>query len=108
LAPGPEPRLLDLNQAAVYLNVSFWTVRDWCLAGHLPTVELPALTARKGDHQRRCLRRVLVDRQDLDRFIDARKVNARESSTSAPENAAAQTRDIGSGVPTVCPARGSR
>jgi hypothetical protein len=68
------PRLLDLRQAAVYLGCSYWTVRDWVLAGLIPVVELPALRPREGERPRKTLRRVLVDRADLNAFIDSRKV----------------------------------
>jgi Helix-turn-helix domain len=67
------PRLLDLNQAAMYLGCSYWTVRDYVLAGVIPMVELPALRPREGEPPRKALRRVLIDRTDLDAFIDARK-----------------------------------
>jgi hypothetical protein len=68
-----RPRLLNFKQAAAYVGVSFWTVRDWIIAGHIPIVHLPPLRAREGDRQKQSLRRVLIDREDLDRFIEARK-----------------------------------
>ena len=71
--PVPVPRLLDLHGAAAYLGVSYWTLRDWCLADYLPTVDLPPIRAREGDRQKTTLRRVLVDRHDLDAFIEGRK-----------------------------------
>ena len=71
-----SPRLLNLREGASYLGVSFWTLRDWCLAGYLPTVDMPPLRPREGDRPKRSLRRVLVDREDLDRFIEARKTPA--------------------------------
>jgi hypothetical protein len=67
------PRLLNLQQAATYLGVSFWSARDYVLAGVIPVVALPALRPREGDKPKRQLRRVLVDRVDLDAFIDGRK-----------------------------------
>jgi hypothetical protein len=67
------PRLIDLRTAAAYLGVSFWTMRDWVLAGHLPAMQLPALRARSGARPGQSLRRVLVDVRDLDAFIDAHK-----------------------------------
>jgi len=67
------PRLLDMRQAALYLGCSYWTVRDWVQAGLIPMVELPALRPREGEPPRKALRRVLIDRVDLDAFIDARK-----------------------------------
>jgi hypothetical protein len=60
---GIAPRLLDLPAAAKYLGgVSVWTVRDLLDAGRLARVRLPGAGARD-------LRRVLLDREDLDRLI---------------------------------------
>jgi hypothetical protein len=73
---GLTPRLLDLHQAAVDLGCSFWTVRDWVLAGLIPLIELPALRPRDGERPRKTLRRVLIDRADLDAFIESRKRRA--------------------------------
>jgi len=68
------PRLMTMQQAATYLNVSFWTARDWILAGYIPALDLPPLRPREGARQTSpTLRRVLVDRADLDRFIESRK-----------------------------------
>src|SRR3954470_3599928 len=66
-------RLLNMRQAAAYLGCSFWTARDYILQGLIPVVDLPPLRAREGDGQRKTLRRVLVDRADLDAFIESRK-----------------------------------
>ena len=68
-----RPRLLNMRQAAAYLGCSFWTARDYILQGLIPVVNMPPLRAREGDRQRKTLRRVLVDRADLDAFIEARK-----------------------------------
>jgi hypothetical protein len=62
-----------MRQAAEYLGCSFWTARDYILQRLIPVVELPPLRARDGERPRKTLRRVLVDRADLDAFIDARK-----------------------------------
>ena len=67
------PRLLNMRQAAEHLGCSFWTARDYILQGLIPVVELPPLRPREGERPRRTLRRVLVDRADLDTFIEARK-----------------------------------
>src|SRR5689334_3796897 len=69
-SPRIEPRLLNLRQAAAYLDVSYWTLRDYVLAGLLPTVTLPALRPRECDRPRQRLGRVLIDQRDLDAFID--------------------------------------
>lgn len=63
------PRLLDLKAAAIYLGLSYWTVRDLVIAGRLPSVKIPC--PRSGDG--RTIRRILVDRHDLDDFIDQSK-----------------------------------
>lgn len=67
------PRLVTLVEAARYLNCSYWTVRDWCLSGRLPKVVLPALRPRPGERPRTALRRVLIDRADLDTLIQQAK-----------------------------------
>jgi Helix-turn-helix domain len=67
------PRLLTMRAAAGYLGVSYWTIRDWLLQGLIPVVPLPPLKPREGEMPKRSLRRTLVDRADLDAFIDACK-----------------------------------
>lgn len=67
------PRLLNMRQAAAYLGCSFWTTRDYVLQGLIPVVDMPPLRAREGNRQREALRRVLIDRADLDAFIESRK-----------------------------------
>jgi hypothetical protein len=60
------PRLLDLDAAATYLGVSPWTVRDLEAAGVLPRVRVPLPSGRE-------LRKLLFDKADLDRLIEAWK-----------------------------------
>jgi hypothetical protein len=60
------PRLLDVDGSAHYLSVSPWTIRDLYAAGRLPRVRLPLA----GDRE---LRRLLFDRSDLDRLVEAFK-----------------------------------
>jgi excisionase family DNA binding protein len=55
-------RLLSIQGAAAYLGLSPWTVRDLIDSGTIPRVRLPLGGARD-------LRRILVDRHDLDRLI---------------------------------------
>jgi hypothetical protein len=62
-----------MRQVAEYLGCSFWTARDYILQRLIPVVELPPLRPREGEGPRKTLRRVLVDRADLDTFIEARK-----------------------------------
>ncbi len=64
-----EPRLLDLEATAVYLGVSPWTVRDLEAAGVLPRVRIPL--PNNGE-----LRKLLFDREDLDRLIGVWKENS--------------------------------
>jgi excisionase family DNA binding protein len=49
--------LLDLRAAEVYSGISAWTLRDLIASGDLPAVRPPRL------------RRVWIDRADLDRAI---------------------------------------
>src|SRR5262245_18062323 len=72
-SPTVQPRALNLHQAALYLGISYWSVRDYVLAGLLPVIEMPALRPRERERPRANLRRVLVDRSDLVRFIESRK-----------------------------------
>jgi hypothetical protein len=58
--------LLDLELAAAYLGVSPWTVRDLEAAGVLPRVRVPLPGGRE-------LRKLLFDKADLDRLIEAWK-----------------------------------
>lgn len=58
-----EPRLLSLQDAALYLGVSSWTVRDLEAAGVLPRVRVP--TRNNGE-----LRKLLFDRSDLDACVE--------------------------------------
>jgi hypothetical protein len=65
-----KARLLNLGAAAAYLGVSYWTMRDLVISGHVPRVRLPGVSKRsKGDD----MRRILIDKQDLDRLIEANK-----------------------------------
>lgn len=82
------PRLLTLKQAAAYLSCSYWTTRDLALNGTIPIVRVPSgripTGRRRGktqarvlvpstDSRVRSLRKVLVDRCDLDALIDSWK-----------------------------------
>jgi hypothetical protein len=75
--PSIVPRLLDLHNAARYMSLSYWTVRDLVNAGQLPAVKVPCMftwNSKKKMRVRvndgRSVRRVLLDRLDLDRFIE--------------------------------------
>lgn len=60
------PRLLDVKDAAAYLGVSPWTIRDLDAAGTLKRVRI---AGRQSD-----LRKLLFDRADLDRLIEVSKI----------------------------------
>jgi hypothetical protein len=70
------PRLLGLAQAAAYLSLSVWTIREYLAEGILRRVELPSATCGT-------TRRVLLDRADLDRLVDAANPTA-EAVRPAP------------------------
>lgn len=55
------PRLLTLKQAASELGVSVWTLRDLIGSGKLRAVQPPGI------------RRIWLDRRDLERAIEAWK-----------------------------------
>jgi excisionase family DNA binding protein len=59
-------RLLSIRAAASYLGLSYWTVRDLLQAGTIKPVRLPVAGGRD-------LRRILLDRRDLDALIEASK-----------------------------------
>jgi hypothetical protein len=64
----PEPRLFDDDQAAVYLGVSKSQLRNLVANRIVPRVNVPS-----GDGTPRSIRRLLLDRADLDRLIDSWK-----------------------------------
>jgi hypothetical protein len=64
--PALCPRLVGVDDAAAYLNVSPWTVRDLHASGRLARVRLPLA----GDRE---LRRLLFDVRDLDGLVDRSK-----------------------------------
>lgn len=71
-----KPRLLSMRQAAAYLGCSFWTARDYVIQGLIPSVDMPPLAPRPGSRGRKTLRRVLIDRADLDAFVTSRRRRA--------------------------------
>lgn len=62
---APPSRLLSIADAARYLSLSWSSVYEFVVNGILPAVRLPAPRARDG----RMLRRILIDRSDLDALI---------------------------------------
>ena len=61
--PPADPRRLDLARAAHSLSVSPWTIRDLERAGILHRVRIPLAHGRD-------LRKLLFDREELERLID--------------------------------------
>lgn len=64
------PRLMGLEQAALYLGVSPWTLREWETREILRRVRIPLPNGRD-------LRKLLFDRADLDRLIEVWKADGR-------------------------------
>jgi hypothetical protein len=59
-------RVLGLRAGAKYLGISYWSLRDLVINGHVPAVRFPGPRTGSG----RLMRRLLVDRRDLDALID--------------------------------------
>jgi predicted site-specific integrase-resolvase len=56
-----NPRLLPLKDAAQWLGLTVWAMRERIWAGHIPVVQFPGG------------RKQYVDVQDLERFIQKNK-----------------------------------
>ena len=56
-----SPRLFPLKQAAEYLGLTVWAMRERIWAGQIPVVQFPGG------------RKQYVDRLDLDKFIEQHK-----------------------------------
>ena len=56
-----EPRLLSQHEAARYLGISYWTIRDLVFRHEIPFIKIG--------------RRILVDRLDLDTYLDRSKIH---------------------------------
>jgi hypothetical protein len=65
-----QKRILGLHDAAEYTGLSYWTLRELFVCGKIPSILIPNPKFNDG----RSLRRILIDRKDLDDFIDACKV----------------------------------
>jgi len=59
VVPHVEPRLLRIAEAATYLGATCWYVRSLIWAGGIPFLKLG--------------KRFVIDRADLDAFINAQK-----------------------------------
>ncbi len=54
-----EPRLLDYKTAGAYMCLSYWSLRELVLNGEIPHLKFG--------------KKVLIDRRDLDDWIESRK-----------------------------------
>jgi hypothetical protein len=80
-SPMPTwPRLLDIHLAAQYLSLSKQAIYDYVAAGILTPVSMPGclLRSRTGGQviarpEQRRMAKILLDKNDLDRLIDAKK-----------------------------------
>ncbi len=52
-------RLLNLKAASLHIGLSYWTLREMIFRGEIPFI--------------RAGRRILIDHQDLDRWIEEKK-----------------------------------
>jgi hypothetical protein len=59
--PMPSPRLLPLKQAAEYLGLTVWALRERVWAGQIPVVQFPGG------------RKQYIDIHDLETFIKSNK-----------------------------------
>jgi excisionase family DNA binding protein len=57
---------MGANEAAKYLGLSYWTLRELIWSGAIPRVQL---RNKSGEP----LRRIVVDKSDLDRLIERSK-----------------------------------
>ena len=60
-ANTPAPRLFSQQDAACYLGISYWTIRDLVFRREIPFVKIG--------------RRILVDRLDLDAYLEQSKTH---------------------------------
>jgi hypothetical protein len=70
-APIEAPILLSEIQAAELCGISYWAMRELTAAGEIPLVRFPNPL-----NPRRTMRRKLIDRSDLMRYIEKCKVAA--------------------------------
>jgi hypothetical protein len=71
-------RLLTVEKAAEYLALSEWSIRQYVQSGDIPVVEMPrpatasAIRTGKRAPVGNTLRKVLLDKNDLDEFVSQR------------------------------------
>ena len=83
------PRLLSVRLAAQYLSVGSSTIRDWVKSGLIQPIELPGSTLRRNGAivarpTSRAIHKILITRETLDDFIDARKPAVHPSAEDQP------------------------
>jgi excisionase family DNA binding protein len=61
-APVEQPRLLDVKMAAHYLTTSVWGIRELIYSKAIPHIRLG--------------KKILIDRVDLDKFVEKQKAAA--------------------------------
>ena len=64
-----QKRLLTLNEAAEYLGISYWTMREYAVNRCVACVKLPCPS---GNGKK--FRRTLIDPKDLDAFIERNRI----------------------------------
>ena len=75
-----NPRLLGLDDAARYLSVNPWLLRELIAAGAIRRVEISLPPDRRGRRALGVVRKVLLDVRDLDALVERAK-GAREALT---------------------------
>lgn len=68
-----QPRLLSVEEAAEYLGLSYWSMKELIGAGDVPLIRVPrprTLRQHKRAARSQVLRRTLVDVRDLDALVD--------------------------------------
>jgi hypothetical protein len=68
---------LGLDDAARYLSVNPWLVRELIAAGTIRPVAIPLPPDRRGRRQRGVVRKVLLDVRDLDALVERAKAGSR-------------------------------
>ena len=58
---GAQRRLLSQKEAAAYLGISYWTLRELNFRGDIPYIRIG--------------KRILVDQADLEGYIDRHKIH---------------------------------
>jgi excisionase family DNA binding protein len=82
-------RLVGVRQAAAYLGLSVWTIRDLIRSGHLPRVALP------GRRPGQTMRRVFIDRSDLEALVE----RSRETAPRDPPETLGRQQRVSSEIP---------